>query len=107
MRQKYNKIIEEIEKVLPCQKGELYYTIERECKITREIKEDKCGNPVVLEHTATIGKKIAENTWHRLSDIVREIENGNIGKRIFLTKEEAEKKFPKYWEDWWGDKPNK
>lgn len=104
MGYKYNKVIEEIKNFLPCQKGDAYYTIQRECKIIREVKEDKRGNPVVLEHATTTGKKIVEKRWREINDIIREMEHKTIGKRIFLTKKEAEEKLPEYWENWWGEK---
>lgn len=105
MKAKYKKILEEIENILPCKKGDCYYTIERKKQISREIKEGKCGEPVVLEHVTTIGKEIVEHEWMSIHDIVRDIEHGRIGKDIFLTRDEAEKKLPEYWEKWWGKKP--
>lgn len=105
MRYKYDKTLEQIKKLLPCQKGDRYYVIERETFIKREIKEGKCGEPIVLEHVTTIGKKIVEKSWREINDVIREMEHKMIGKRIFLTREEAEEKLPEYWEDWWGKKP--
>ena len=102
MGYKHNEVLEEIKKILPCQQGDSYYVIEREKKITREVKEDKCGNPVVLEHSTTTRKKIIEKRWREINDIIREMQHKTIGKRIFLTKKEAEEKLPGYWEDWWG-----
>ena len=106
MSYKYSKAIDEIKKILPCQKGDSFFVIERESKITREVKEDKCGNPVVLEYSTTVGKKVVEKRWREISDIIREMEHKTIGKRIFLTKKEAEEKLPAYWEAWWGEKSN-
>lgn len=36
------------------------------------------------------------------ADIVKALEVGRVGKNIFLKKEDAEKKFEKYWEPHWG-----
>lgn len=107
MKYKYDRVIDEIKSMLPCQKGDIYYTIEKVSKIDREIKEDHGGNPVVMEYSTTIGKRIAEHHWQGVHEIIREMEHKNIGKRLFLSKEEAENKLETYWEDWWGDKPQK
>lgn len=105
MKYKYDGTLDRIKSILPCQKGDIYYTIEKVSQINREIKEDHGGNPVVMEHSTIIGKEIKSHYWQGTHEIIREMEHKNIGKRIFLTKKEAENKLETYWEDWWGDKP--
>ena len=80
MKAKYKKILEEIENILPCKKGDCYYTIERKKQISREIKEGKCGEPVVLEHVTTIGKEIVEHEWMSIHDICEILNMGELEK---------------------------
>lgn len=49
MKYKYDGTFDRIKSILPCQKGDIYYTIEKVSKINREIKEDHGGNPVVMD----------------------------------------------------------
>ena len=86
MKYKYDGTLDRIKSILPCQKGDIYYTIEKVSQINREIKEDHGGNPVVMEHSTIIGKEIKSHYWQGIHEIIREMEHKNIGKRIFLTK---------------------
>lgn len=60
------------------------------------------GQPFIMENTKTIGKEIVEHTWGSYAEIVQALEVGRVGENIFLKKEDAERKFEKYWKPYWG-----
>ena len=107
MKYKYDGTLDRIKSILPCRKGDIYYTIEKVSQINREIKEDHGGNPGVMEQSKINGKGNKSTYWEGMHEIIRENENKNIGKRNFFSQEEDENKLKTHFVTCWWDMTQK